>query len=137
MNDLELALCQLHQLNREHGSSTVQSEEPLQTVAKPPTPECVEHKLVPFLVIDEVRAGSIASDAGLEPGDQVAKFGSVTADNFENMRDISTVLQNTVSHDAYRSSVMNRSRNHTKRNVCLSSCNSIPVSSLSHLQTVV
>ncbi|KAF5398554.1 26S proteasome non ATPase regulatory subunit [Paragonimus heterotremus] len=98
MHDLELALCQLHQLNRENGSSTLQSNEPLQTVVKPSTPESVECKPVPFLLIDEVRPGSIASDAGLELGDQVAKFGSVTADNFENIRDISTVLQNTVPH---------------------------------------
>ncbi|KAA3673560.1 26S proteasome non-ATPase regulatory subunit 9 [Paragonimus westermani] len=111
MHDLELTLHQLHQLNREHGSSALRSDETLHTVTKPPTPEDVEPKPVPFLLINEVRPGSVAFDAGLEIGDQVAKFGSVTADNFENMRDISTVLQNTVPHGVIPMIVVRPKRN--------------------------
>ncbi|KAH9587591.1 26S proteasome non-ATPase regulatory subunit 9, variant 2 [Schistosoma haematobium] len=49
----------------------------------------------PFLKIDQISPNSIAEQADLKVGDRIVQFGSVSADNFNSLQDISTVFRNT------------------------------------------
>ncbi|KER33660.1 hypothetical protein T265_00546 [Opisthorchis viverrini] len=93
MNELEGCLHHLHELARQAGptSQTEVKEEPKiqsTTTAKAP-------QLRAFLVVEEVQPGGVAESVGLEVGDRITQFGSVSAENFETLRDISTVMHNT------------------------------------------
>ncbi|CAH8562133.1 unnamed protein product [Schistosoma rodhaini] len=48
-----------------------------------------------FLKIDQISPNSIVEQADLKVGDRIIQFGSVSADNFTSLQDISTVFRNT------------------------------------------
>ncbi|THD26050.1 26S proteasome non-ATPase regulatory subunit 9 [Fasciola hepatica] len=92
---LEDALHQMHGLLRQVGSDERVEQD-----------MCLDHEhsysvppsqtvLAPFLLIDDVRPGSMAEQSGLQVNDIISRFGSVTADNFSSLQDISSVLHNT------------------------------------------
>lgn len=66
--------------------------DPNGTNASPP-PQNFE----PFAKVDHVMPGSPANLAGLQEGDLLSKFGSVTAENFRNLTDVAAVVQNSVN----------------------------------------
>ncbi|KAG5446513.1 26S proteasome non-ATPase regulatory subunit 9 [Clonorchis sinensis] len=93
MNELEGCLHHLHELARQAGPTSqaeVKEEPKIQSTTTAKAPQ-----LRPFLVVEEVQPGGVAESVGLEVGDRITQFGSVSAENFENLRDISTVMQNT------------------------------------------
>merc|ERR1712047_9501 len=49
----------------------------------------------PFLNVDRVDMGSPSEEAGLKVGDQVVRFGSVTKGNFQNLKDIGSLVQHS------------------------------------------
>ncbi|TPP64428.1 26S proteasome non-ATPase regulatory subunit 9 [Fasciola gigantica] len=92
---LEDALHQMHGLLRQVGSDERIEQD-----------MCLDHEhsysvppsqtvLAPFLLIDDVRPGSMAEQSGLQVNDIISRFGSVIADNFSSLQDISSVLHNT------------------------------------------
>ncbi|MPC85223.1 26S proteasome non-ATPase regulatory subunit 9 [Portunus trituberculatus] len=59
----------------------------------PPPPQNFE----PFAKVDHVMPGSPANMAGLQEGDLLSKFGSVTAENFCNLTNVAAVVQHSVN----------------------------------------
>jgi len=51
---------------------------------------------LPFLKIDEIVAGSPASDSGLVNNDVVIQFGSLCHSNFSHMQQVAEIVQNSV-----------------------------------------
>lgn len=100
MTALEDALHQMHEILRQVGPNTGTDESVSFDHDAAPSIEPPQPVLVPFLLIDEVRPGSVAEQSGLEVNDLIAKFGSVTACNFSSLKDISAVLQNTPTQGA-------------------------------------
>ncbi|VDP82356.1 unnamed protein product [Echinostoma caproni] len=96
MAALETALHQMHDLARKTGADRP-SEEAMDLDQEVPSsaPLNPDSALSPFLLIDEVRPGSVAEQSGLEVGDLISKFGSVNADNFSGLQDIASVMRNT------------------------------------------
>lgn len=54
-----------------------------------------DEQSTPFLTVDHVSPGSPAEKAGLQLGDRIVKFGSVNAENFQNMQNIASVVQHS------------------------------------------
>ncbi|KAK3105800.1 hypothetical protein FSP39_006016 [Pinctada imbricata] len=54
-----------------------------------------KEELLPFATVDRVDDRSPASNAGLEAGDEILSFGSVTCNNFQNMSNIASVVQHS------------------------------------------
>lgn len=66
--------------------------DPNGTNAPPPT-----QSTDPFAKVDRVMPGSPAHMAGLQEGDLVTKFGSVSAENFRSLNDVAPVVQHSVN----------------------------------------
>ncbi|TGZ65517.1 hypothetical protein CRM22_005830 [Opisthorchis felineus] len=93
MNELEGCLHHLHELARQAGpapQTEVKEEPKIQSTTTAKAPQ-----LRAFLVVEEVQPGGVAESVGLEVGDRITQFGSVSAENFERLSDISTVMHNT------------------------------------------
>ncbi|XP_050733422.1 26S proteasome non-ATPase regulatory subunit 9-like [Eriocheir sinensis] len=73
-------------------SASANNLDPNGTNAPPPQPP-----LEPFAKVDHVMTGSPANLAGLKEGDLLTKFGSVSADNFRSLTDVSQVVQHSVN----------------------------------------
>lgn len=88
MVEIEEALHRLHALEkakREKDETETQEEAMEQQTTLPS----------PFAQVDAVTQGSPASGAGLQVGDEVIVFGSVTAGNFQNLQNIASVVQHS------------------------------------------
>ncbi|KAK4471705.1 hypothetical protein MN116_005107 [Schistosoma mekongi] len=96
MLELETILHVIHEYARQNPSKNILinreicSSEYKEIDNKPP--QIVKN---PFLKIDQIAPNSIAEQADLKVGDRVIQFGSVSADNFVSLQDISTVFRNT------------------------------------------
>ncbi|CAG08436.1 unnamed protein product [Tetraodon nigroviridis] len=88
MVEIEEALHKLHaseKAKRQKDETESQEEAMEQQTAAPP----------PFARVDAVTQGSPASGAGLQVGDELIEFGSVTAGNFQNLQNIASVVQHS------------------------------------------
>ncbi|KAL3837488.1 hypothetical protein ACJMK2_022841 [Sinanodonta woodiana] len=50
----------------------------------------------PFAIVDRVDEGSPALTAGLNVGDRITQFGSITKEKFQSLQNIGTVVQHSV-----------------------------------------
>ncbi|KAK7497073.1 hypothetical protein BaRGS_00011603 [Batillaria attramentaria] len=89
MKEIEEELYRIHAELREKqsGDDTPMEVTPASASSKP---------VVPFLKVDRVDSGSPASSAGIEVGDEVVEFGSVTAENFTSLQQIGGVVQHSI-----------------------------------------
>uniref|UniRef100_A0A8D3CHF4 26S proteasome non-ATPase regulatory subunit 9 n=1 Tax=Scophthalmus maximus TaxID=52904 RepID=A0A8D3CHF4_SCOMX len=88
MAEIEEALHKLHareKAKREQDEAEAHVEAMEQEVTLPP----------PFAQVDAVTQGSPACGAGLRVGDEVIEFGSVNAENFQNLQNIAAVVQHS------------------------------------------
>ncbi|XP_064609741.1 26S proteasome non-ATPase regulatory subunit 9-like [Liolophura sinensis] len=94
MKSIEQCLYKIHADARDH------SNEELQTTSFPkPAAKSTSSEKKPFAKVDRVDAGSPSAVAGLEVNDLLIEFGSITAENFQNLQNIGKVVQ----HSAGRS----------------------------------
>eukprot|EP00058_Branchiostoma_floridae_P005857 XP_002591345.1 hypothetical protein BRAFLDRAFT_114341 [Branchiostoma floridae] len=84
MREIEEGLHNLHAQAREKGQGEKMDVRPENT-----------DKPKPFARVDSVAAGGPASMAGLQVGDQVLQFGSVTPANFTGLQNIGQVVQHS------------------------------------------
>ncbi|XP_066270122.1 26S proteasome non-ATPase regulatory subunit 9-like [Branchiostoma lanceolatum] len=84
MREIEEGLHHLHAQAREKGQGEKMDVRPENT-----------DKLEPFARVDNVAAGGPASTAGLQVGDLVLQFGSVTPGNFTGLQNIAQVVQHS------------------------------------------
>eukprot|EP01025_Chloroclados_australasicus_P004992 TRINITY_DN11403_c0_g1_i1.p2 TRINITY_DN11403_c0_g1~~TRINITY_DN11403_c0_g1_i1.p2 ORF type:complete len:233 (-),score=27.81 TRINITY_DN11403_c0_g1_i1:402-1019(-) len=81
----------LHSVAREAGS--VRQKEPSNSTMQPISDKLQMADYVPFAVVDEVAENSPASEAGIQVGDQLCLFGSVTHLSRDKLPSIANVLQ--------------------------------------------
>ncbi|GAB4816577.1 hypothetical protein N2152v2_003623 [Parachlorella kessleri] len=83
-------------VTRDHPSAAATGQEAQQAVvgadSQPP-------QLRPFAVVDEVSPASPASRAGIQLGDQLARFGDVTAEAPGTLQQVAAVLQAHEGHE--------------------------------------
>ncbi|KAF6035491.1 PSMD9 [Bugula neritina] len=87
MKDIESKLYQIHDCARK--TQSISSG----TLPSPSTSTAA--KLRAFLKVNQVSTSSPAAQSGLQTGDIIKQFGSVTAANFKNLQDISLVVQHS------------------------------------------
>jgi len=85
LKEIEDGLHNLHKQAREGAGMEVDES---QRPGKPESP-------VPFARVLVVCIGSPAEEAGIHQGDLIARFGSVTAENFESLKSISEVVEHS------------------------------------------
>ena len=62
--------------------------------------EGLEHQLpTPFVLVDQVSAGSPADVAGLKVGDLMVEFGTLNAQNFTSLKSVSTIVESSVDQN--------------------------------------
>ncbi|XP_067025212.1 26S proteasome non-ATPase regulatory subunit 9-like isoform X2 [Acropora muricata] len=88
MKEIEKGIHEIHAHAREKKENERQTEEDK-------TVEDIASKIKAFLRVDSVAEGSPSSQAGLKVGDHILKFGSITGDNYNDMKDISSVVQHS------------------------------------------
>jgi len=93
MEDIEEELVAIHSAARAKASKS--DVEMAEVVTK--TREMMEVERVAFAEVDRVDAGSPAAVGGLEVGDKLVEFGSVSVDNFVSMKTVAAVLQHSVN----------------------------------------
>ncbi|XP_042886465.1 26S proteasome non-ATPase regulatory subunit 9-like [Penaeus japonicus] len=75
-----------------HSQARTAEADPNGVNVPPPLPT-----LEPFAKVDHVTLGSPAHIAGLQEGDQIAKFGSIVSSNFRNMTNIAEIVNHSVN----------------------------------------
>ncbi|XP_041361741.1 26S proteasome non-ATPase regulatory subunit 9-like [Gigantopelta aegis] len=60
-----------------------------------PPPSGGSKQRLPFAVIDRVEPGSPAQQSGLDVGDEVVLFGSISAENFDSLQTIGALVQHS------------------------------------------
>ncbi|KAL8558336.1 hypothetical protein ACOMHN_012900 [Nucella lapillus] len=90
MKDIEEELYRIHTELRQQKDASGESAMEVCTTSDPAPPR------PPFVRVDKVDAGSPATDAGLEVGDELVEFGSVTANNFTSLQQIGEVVQHSI-----------------------------------------
>ncbi|XP_055963196.1 26S proteasome non-ATPase regulatory subunit 9 [Sorex fumeus] len=94
MKQVEEALHQLHARDKEKQArdlAEAQQEAASAGLAPGPGP----HTPQAFAKVGSVSAGSPASKAGLQVGDEIVEFGSVNTQNFQSLQNIGTVVQHS------------------------------------------
>lgn len=97
---LEQLLHQLHALSRQPGSaapSAATTQQQAGAELHPPQGQSAPLQLAqvgrPFAAVDEVSPASPASLAGIQLGDQLCRFGNVTADTPATLQQVAATLQ--------------------------------------------
>ncbi|KAH8877184.1 26S proteasome non-ATPase regulatory subunit 9 [Schistosoma japonicum] len=115
MLELETTLHEIHEYARQNPSKSILiNSEVCSSGYKQIDDKSPQILKNPFLKIDQIASNSIAEQADLKVGDLVIQFGSVSADNFDSLQDISTVFQNTAPGNFIHISVI---RGDSKNNV--------------------
>ncbi|XP_004611094.2 26S proteasome non-ATPase regulatory subunit 9 [Sorex araneus] len=94
MKQVEEALHQLHARDKEKQArdlAEARQEAESASLAQGPGP----HALQAFAKVGSISAGSPASKAGLQVGDEIVEFGSVNTQNFQSLQNIGTVVQHS------------------------------------------
>lgn len=90
MKEIETELYKLHeQLRLQHEQQPMDIDENQAINQKP--------ALVPFARVDRVDAGSPSEKAGLQVADEIVKFGSISASNFEKLNQIGELVQHSIN----------------------------------------
>ncbi|CAH8496184.1 unnamed protein product [Schistosoma turkestanicum] len=96
MLELETLLHEIHEYARQNPSKNILNDRQIYSSENKQTEDQssqIAKKC--FLKIDQISSDSIAEQAGLKVGDRIVQFGSVCAENFTSLQDISTVFRNT------------------------------------------
>ncbi|CAH8523095.1 unnamed protein product [Schistosoma mattheei] len=96
MLELESVLHEIHEYARQNPSKNVLTDgNACSSENKLSDDQSAQIVKKPFLKIDQISPNSIAEQADLKVGDRIVQFGSVSADNFNSLQDLSTVFRNT------------------------------------------
>ncbi|KAK7106813.1 26S proteasome non-ATPase regulatory subunit 9-like isoform X2 [Littorina saxatilis] len=91
MKDIETELYRIHAELRE--SREDESHDiPMEVTGSAPT----SPQAPPFVTVDRVDPSSPAADAGLQVGDEIVEFGSVTSHNFTGLKQIGELVHHSV-----------------------------------------
>lgn len=94
MKQVEEALHQLHAHDKEKQARDL-AEAHREALSRRPGQDESQGPLQAFARVNSISAGSPASFAGLQVDDEIVEFGSVNAQNFQSLQNVSSVVQHS------------------------------------------
>lgn len=97
MQMMETEMAQVFEMERNAASFAVQQQQQCEKMEVDPSTDsdAASSSLEPFIVVDKVESGQLADQMGLQVGDLVLQIGTLTAQNFQSIHQIQSVLNNS------------------------------------------